>query len=58
MGTIIGSLWLLYGIILLNYYMIFQNVVGLTLSLCQLVLLLLYPGGQDNSDKDARKKKD
>ncbi|KAB0794360.1 hypothetical protein PPYR_11199 [Photinus pyralis] len=43
MGTICSSLWLLYAIILLNHFMILQNVVGLVLSVIQLVLCFKYP---------------
>ncbi|KAJ8979505.1 hypothetical protein NQ317_015683 [Molorchus minor] len=54
MGTIVTFLWLIYGIILLNYFMIFQNVIAFILCLIQLVLLILYPGpaGQNKKEKD------
>lgn len=43
MGMLCSSLWLLYAIILLNNFMILQNVVGLVLSAIQLVLCYQYP---------------
>ncbi|XP_050304637.1 sugar transporter SWEET1 [Anthonomus grandis grandis] len=44
MGSIVTLLWLIYGIILQNYFIIFQNVVGCTLCVLQLILIFLYPG--------------
>ncbi|KAG5878291.1 hypothetical protein JTB14_033092 [Gonioctena quinquepunctata] len=43
MGTIVSFLWLLYGIVLMNEFMILQNVIGFILCLVQLVLILIYP---------------
>lgn len=43
MGTICSTLWLLYAIILLNNFMVVQNIVGLILSAVQLVLCFKYP---------------
>ncbi|KAF2883526.1 hypothetical protein ILUMI_22642 [Ignelater luminosus] len=40
---IVTFLWLLYGIILLNDFMIIQNVLGLLLCAAQLVLYWMYP---------------
>ncbi|KAJ8920186.1 hypothetical protein NQ315_011847 [Exocentrus adspersus] len=51
MGTIVTFLWLVYGIILMNEFMIFQNVVGFSLCLIQLVLILKYPGPDVEVDK-------
>ncbi|XP_029177237.1 sugar transporter SWEET1 [Nylanderia fulva] len=39
MGTMVSFLWLLYGIIINNVFIIFQNAVGFTLSIAQLSLL-------------------
>ncbi|CAH1156200.1 unnamed protein product [Phaedon cochleariae] len=44
MGTIVTFLWLLYGVILLNDFMIIQNVIGFALCLVQLILIFRYPG--------------
>ncbi|XP_003394496.1 sugar transporter SWEET1-like [Bombus affinis] len=43
MGTIVISLWLLYGIIINNVFIIFQNSVGFVLSVAQLSLFVIYP---------------
>ncbi|KAF5278450.1 hypothetical protein FQA39_LY05939 [Lamprigera yunnana] len=51
MGTICSSLWLLYGIILLNNFMIVQNVVGLTLCFVQLMLCFMYPKRKEDEKK-------
>lgn len=50
-GTVVGSMWLLYGIILNNTFVILQNVAGVTLSGIQLALFVIYPS------KDSKKKK-
>ncbi|XP_062554529.1 sugar transporter SWEET1-like [Armigeres subalbatus] len=50
-GTVVGSLWLLYGIILNNVFMILQNLVAVSLSGVQLALFVIYPS------KDSQKKK-
>lgn len=49
-GTVVGSLWLLYGIILNNMFVILQNLVGVALSGIQLALFVIYPS------KDSKKK--
>lgn len=43
MGTIVSSLWLLYGLIINDVFIIFQNSVGFGLSLTQLSLFAIYP---------------
>uniref|UniRef100_A0A1Q3FRV8 Sugar transporter SWEET1 n=1 Tax=Culex tarsalis TaxID=7177 RepID=A0A1Q3FRV8_CULTA len=50
-GTIVGFMWLLYGIILNNMFVILQNLAGVTLSGVQLALFAIYPS------KDSKKKK-
>ncbi|KAK9890813.1 hypothetical protein WA026_012157 [Henosepilachna vigintioctopunctata] len=56
MGAIVTFLWLLYGIVLDNTFMIVQNIVGFGLCVVQLVLILLYskhPGVvKENTKKD------
>ncbi|XP_047101233.1 sugar transporter SWEET1-like [Schistocerca piceifrons] len=42
-GTVVSSLWLLYGFIIDSGFMIFQNVVVLILSAFQFALILIYP---------------
>lgn len=57
MGSIVSFLWLLYGIILMNIFMVVQNVIGLLLCLIQLWLIYKYPAnsGQDLKQKKAAK---
>ncbi|KAK9501833.1 hypothetical protein O3M35_012488 [Rhynocoris fuscipes] len=43
-GSVVTSLWLLYGIIIENVFIQIQNVVGFTLCFTQLVLCFMYPG--------------
>ncbi|KAF7994351.1 hypothetical protein HCN44_003823 [Aphidius gifuensis] len=56
MGTIVASQWLLYGIILENHFMIFQNVVGLALQIVQLSLFVIYPSNADKKLQESKKK--
>ncbi|XP_053696210.1 sugar transporter SWEET1-like [Sabethes cyaneus] len=49
-GTVVGSMWLLYGIILNNTFVILQNLTALALSAVQLALFVIYPS------KDSKKK--
>ncbi|XP_057652117.1 sugar transporter SWEET1 [Diorhabda carinulata] len=57
MGSIVSFLWLLYGIILMNIFMVVQNVIGLILCMIQLWLVYKYPAnpGQDEKQKKAAK---
>ncbi|XP_025996653.1 sugar transporter SWEET1 [Solenopsis invicta] len=43
MGTLVTFQWLLYGFIIDNVFIIFQNAVGFTLSIAQLSLFLIFP---------------
>ncbi|XP_077282795.1 sugar transporter SWEET1 isoform X2 [Temnothorax americanus] len=43
MGTLVSFQWLLYGIIIDNVFVIFQNAVGLTLNVAQLSLFVIFP---------------
>lgn len=54
-GTFVTFLWLLYGIIINNIFMQFQNVVGFGLSAVQLALCFMYPAP---IPKDKGKKKE
>ncbi|KAK7791541.1 hypothetical protein R5R35_008342 [Gryllus longicercus] len=42
-GTLVSFQWLLYGIIIKNNFFVFQNVIGLGLSVIQLALCIIYP---------------
>lgn len=58
MGTLVSSQWLLYGLIIDNGFIIFQNAVGFTLSLSQLSLFVIYPSKSvEESSKSEKKKK-
>ncbi|XP_050498588.1 sugar transporter SWEET1 [Diabrotica virgifera virgifera] len=57
MGTIVTALWLIYGIILQNAFMIVQNVIGFLLCLVQLVLIFKYPGPSGQTKNKAKSKK-
>lgn len=50
-GTVVGCMWLLYGIILNNTFVILQNLAAVSLSGVQLALFVIYPS------KDLKKKK-
>ncbi|CAL7935121.1 unnamed protein product [Xylocopa violacea] len=43
MGTIVQFLWLLYGFIINDFFIIFQNSVGFVLSLSQMSLFVIFP---------------
>ncbi|XP_066997602.1 sugar transporter SWEET1 [Anabrus simplex] len=53
-GTLVTFQWLLYGIIIKNEFIQFQNVVGLVLSVIQLSLFAIYPSkpAQDTKKKN------
>ncbi|XP_066261116.1 sugar transporter SWEET1-like [Euwallacea similis] len=60
MGAIVTFLWLLYGIILQNGFMIVQNVIGCVLCVVQLALIIKYPKpepsqGQNKKIKSVKK---
>ncbi|XP_033354239.1 sugar transporter SWEET1-like [Bombus vosnesenskii] len=56
MGTIVISLWLLYGIIINNVFIIFQNSVGFVLSVAQLSLFVIYPSKSKDKASSQEKK--
>ncbi|XP_014468054.1 PREDICTED: sugar transporter SWEET1-like [Dinoponera quadriceps] len=58
MGTLVSFSWLLYGLIIDNAFVIFQNVVGFTLSIAQLSLFVIFPSKktQDRLLSEQRKK--
>ncbi|XP_015114981.1 sugar transporter SWEET1 [Diachasma alloeum] len=55
MGTLVSSLWLLYGIIIDNSFIVVQNVVGLGLYIVQLSLFAIFPSRP--ADKSEEKMK-
>lgn len=57
MASIVSFLWFLYGVILNNYFMIVQNIIGFALASVQLVLIFLYPGQSSEQNQGPSKKK-
>lgn len=43
MGTLVSFQWLIYGLIINNAFIIFQNAVGFTLTIAQLSLFAIFP---------------
>ncbi|XP_018359745.1 PREDICTED: sugar transporter SWEET1 [Trachymyrmex cornetzi] len=43
MGTLVSFQWLLYGLIINNVFIIFQNAIGFILSIAQLSLFVIFP---------------
>ncbi|XP_012147280.1 sugar transporter SWEET1 [Megachile rotundata] len=43
MGTLASFQWLLYGLIINNTFVIFQNVIGFLLSVVQMSLFVIFP---------------
>ncbi|XP_050671367.1 sugar transporter SWEET1 [Leptidea sinapis] len=43
-GAVVSFMWLLYGIILRNNFLVLQNVVAFVLCAAQLALFVVYPG--------------
>ncbi|XP_050345207.1 sugar transporter SWEET1 [Nymphalis io] len=56
-GTIVTFMWLLYGIILKNKFLVLQNVVAFTLVGFQLSLFAIYPSKPKSKDKTKTKAK-
>lgn len=50
-GTVVTFLWLLYGVIIKNPIIQFQNVVGFLLSAAQLSLFAIYPSRPQEKEK-------
>ncbi|KAI5752029.1 hypothetical protein M8J77_013089 [Diaphorina citri] len=46
-GAVVTFLWFLYGFIIKNVFIQFQNIAAFTLCFIQLVLCFLYPGSKD-----------
>ena len=49
MGTLVSFMWLLYGLIINNVFVIFQNAVGFILSIAQLSLFVIFPSKKTRS---------
>ncbi|XP_020288191.1 sugar transporter SWEET1 [Pseudomyrmex gracilis] len=47
MGTLVSFQWLLYGVIIDNSFLIFQNAVGFILSVSQLSLFAIFPSKRE-----------
>ncbi|XP_028038152.1 sugar transporter SWEET1 [Bombyx mandarina] len=56
-GTVVTFMWLLYGIILRNKFLVVQNVVALVLCASQLSLFVIYPSKPKGKDKSKVKAK-
>ncbi|XP_051157394.1 sugar transporter SWEET1 [Leptopilina boulardi] len=57
MATIVTFQWLLYGLIIDNSFIVFQNAVGFTLSASELLLFVIFPStpAKIASSKDIKK---
>lgn len=51
-GTVISTLWIMYGIITNEMFMLFQNGVFLILNVIQLSLFVIYPSKPVEEKKD------
>lgn len=58
MGTLVSSLWLLYGIIIGNGFVIFQNVVGFALCIAQLSLFVIFPSKKSRAELLSEERKE
>lgn len=58
MGTLVSFLWLLYGLIINNIFVIFQNAVGFILSIAQLSLFVIFPSKKSRAELSEEKKED
>ncbi|KAK2580355.1 hypothetical protein KPH14_001251 [Odynerus spinipes] len=57
MGTIVTFQWLLYGLIINNMFVIFQNAVAFGLSIAQLSLFIIYPSKSTKTAVPSQEKK-
>ncbi|XP_063619961.1 sugar transporter SWEET1 [Cydia splendana] len=57
-GTVVTFMWLLYGIILKNNFLVLQNSIALALSSAQLALFVIYPTKPKAAAKAKAKKAD
>ncbi|CAG9585840.1 unnamed protein product [Danaus chrysippus] len=53
-GTIVTFMWLLYGIILKNKFLVLQNTVALVLCSIQLSLFVIYPSKKSKEKKSKK----
>uniref|UniRef100_A0A8D9FC46 Sugar transporter SWEET1 n=1 Tax=Cacopsylla melanoneura TaxID=428564 RepID=A0A8D9FC46_9HEMI len=54
-GTVVTFLWFLYGFIIQNLFIQFQNIAAFTLCSTQLTLCILFPGSKTKKKKDVKK---
>ncbi|XP_043268077.1 sugar transporter SWEET1 [Venturia canescens] len=57
MGTLVSFQWLLYGLLIDDAFIIFQNALGLTLNAVQLSLFAIFPSRPTETDKSTVLKK-
>ncbi|XP_047356051.1 sugar transporter SWEET1 [Vespa velutina] len=57
MGTAVSFQWLLYGLIINNVFVIFQNSVGFVLSVAQLSLFIIFPSKSSKTPVPTLEKK-
>ena len=56
MGFLVSTAWLVYGVILNNVFMVFQNIVAVLLGGFQLTFFLIYPSKKvEKIDKKKKK---
>ncbi|XP_073944467.1 sugar transporter SWEET1 [Choristoneura fumiferana] len=57
-GSVVTFMWLLYGIILKNNFIVLQNIVAFLLCTAQLSLFVIYPSKPKGKEKSKAKKAD
>ncbi|XP_011637270.1 sugar transporter SWEET1 [Pogonomyrmex barbatus] len=57
MGTLVSFQWLLYGLIIDNVFIIFQNAVGFILGIAQLSLFVIFPSKKSQIKLLSKQKK-
>ncbi|KAL6444433.1 hypothetical protein ACFW04_001940 [Cataglyphis niger] len=57
-GTLVSFSWLLYGLIINNVFIIFQNAVGFILCIIQLSLFVIFPSKKEQAELLNKEKKD
>ncbi|GAB1869538.1 Sugar transporter SWEET [Camponotus japonicus] len=58
MGTLVSFQWLLYGLIINNGFVIFQNTVGVILSIAQLSLFVIFPSKKSRAALLSKERKE
>ncbi|XP_070171275.1 sugar transporter SWEET1 isoform X2 [Polyergus mexicanus] len=57
-GTLVSFLWFLYGLIINNVFVIFQNAVGFILCIIQLSLFVIFPSKKSKIGLSDERKED